>query len=88
MKITNPTEEKISMTFEGIIYKIEAMSSLSDVPARAAEHWKAMVHNFVVLSSDEVVIKKEVKKEIVEEEKEKKEEVKKEEKKVPSKKTK
>lgn len=68
MKITNPTNNEISIQFKGIVYTIPARGSISQVTEDVATYWKTMIHEFIQVSEDEVVIpveeKKEVKKEV------------------------
>lgn len=64
MKIYNPTDKSITVTIGGDEYTVEADSTLSNVPQKAAEYWVSALHNFLVVSEDVAVP---VKKEKVEE---------------------
>lgn len=54
MKVTNPTDSDISVQIEGIVYSIEAGSSIDNVPAKHAEDWKTRTHNFIQIKDDSV----------------------------------
>lgn len=82
MKITNPTNSKISITYRGTNYEIEAGNEIRDIPKEVANYWKSRIHNFIIVSEDTPVVK-EI--EQNEEKEEVKEEVPVEEKKVTKK---
>lgn len=52
MKVYNPTEEAITITYKGVDYTAPAGGFAEEVPATVAEHWKTMIHNFVIISDD------------------------------------
>lgn len=72
MKITNPTNNRISVQVYGISYTIEPMGSIGNVPKEHANRWRDMIHSFVILSEDdapivkEIEVKEEIKEEVVE----------------------
>lgn len=68
MKITNPLDKDISVSYRGVDYTVDANSSINNVPDKAAIYWKSMIHNFIIISSDSEPVKEvEVKKEVIEE---------------------
>lgn len=70
--IYNPTEEKVNIQIEGIVYSVEPESSIA-IKESHAEKWKA-IHGFMRVTDYEVKKEiKEEKKEEVKEEKTKKE---------------
>lgn len=66
-KITNPTDNEISIQFKGVVYTIPARGSISRVMEEVATYWKTMIHEFIQVSEDEVVSIKETAKEVKEE---------------------
>lgn len=84
-KLTNPTNEVLAIQYKGVKYEIEASGSLS-VPADVAEYWKTMIHEFILVSEDEVVSPVKAKEVEVKEEVEEVKEVEKEPVKVAKKK--
>lgn len=54
-KITNPTENEISIQFKGVVYTIPAFGSISKVAKEVATYWKTMIHEFVQVEEDEVI---------------------------------
>ncbi len=64
-KVTNPTEQKISIMFRGVNYSIDAGES-KIIESVVADYWKTMIHGFIevedvverfINSSDEIVEK-------------------------------
>ena len=69
MKIINPTDNEISIQFKGIVYTIPARGSISQVKEEVATYWKTMIHEFILVSEDDIIEKEpicEVKEEVVE----------------------
>lgn len=56
MKITNPTNEAIAIQYRGADYRVDAMSTIQDVPEEAAIYWRDMIHNFIIVSSDSATV--------------------------------
>lgn len=65
-KITNPTNEEISIQYKGVVYTIPALGSIK-ILDEAAVYWKTMIHSFVQVEEEsEVEPAKEVPKEVEE----------------------
>ncbi len=54
MKITNPTENDITIQYEGVHYTCPAKGSIS-IPEDVATYWKKQLHNFMILGESQVV---------------------------------
>lgn len=54
MIVKNPTDSAIEVMIDGRVYRVEAGAELPRVLDAHAEHWKANIHNFIVLAPDVV----------------------------------
>jgi len=89
MKVTNTTENSITVMLTGKEYTVDADSTISGVPTKDAKYWQESLHNFIILSEEDTVSVEETVEEVNEEVKEEVvEEVKEEEKEEPKKATK
>lgn len=53
-KVINTSDSALEIQFLGVNYRVEAGGSLDNVPPAAAEYWKTMIHNFIVIVDEEV----------------------------------
>ncbi len=54
MKIYNPTNQPLKVQIKGTTYEVGAQSSIYNVSADHAEHWKTMLHNFIEVSEESI----------------------------------
>lgn len=56
MKITNPTSNDITIQYKGVSYTAPANGSVYGVSTQAAEYWKTMLHQFIIVEDESTVV--------------------------------
>lgn len=55
MKLYNPTDNDVEITFNGVEYSIKSLS-IKDLPEKVAKHWKENIHQFLEINTDTEII--------------------------------
>ena len=53
MKITNPTDQDITVQIFGTTYTLEANGELSGIDRKVAEYWKKQLHGFLAIHEED-----------------------------------
>ncbi len=56
MKIQNPTNNEIIVKIFGNVYTLPAEGVLKNVPLEVAKYWSERLHEFLIVSEDDVVV--------------------------------